>query len=111
MDSNHRRRKPADLQSAPVGHLGNLPSSLIAAAFRWFHAQLDPGVVSRTNCFMPNTAEHVSSGSRKKSLQSWCDERRRSALLPYTPLFRSGWLLVHIPFSVLLLVFTAWHAI
>ena len=25
MDSNHRRRKPADLQSAPVGHLGNLP--------------------------------------------------------------------------------------
>src|SRR5688572_29200433 len=26
MDSNHRRRKPADLQSAPVGHLGNLPA-------------------------------------------------------------------------------------
>jgi hypothetical protein len=26
MDSNHRRRKPADLQSAPVGHLGNLPN-------------------------------------------------------------------------------------
>ena len=26
MDSNHRRRKPADLQSAPVGHLGNLPT-------------------------------------------------------------------------------------
>src|SRR5438094_542263 len=25
MDSNHRRREPADLQSAPVGHLGNLP--------------------------------------------------------------------------------------
>ena len=25
VDSNHRRRKPADLQSAPVGHLGNLP--------------------------------------------------------------------------------------
>jgi hypothetical protein len=28
MDSNHRRRKPADLQSAPVGHLGNLPLQL-----------------------------------------------------------------------------------
>ena len=26
MDSNHRRRKSADLQSAPVGHLGNLPA-------------------------------------------------------------------------------------
>ena len=28
MDSNHRRRKPADLQSAPVGHLGNLPKPI-----------------------------------------------------------------------------------
>ena len=26
MDSNHRRREPADLQSAPVGHLGILPA-------------------------------------------------------------------------------------
>ena len=25
MDSNHRRRKPADLQSAPFGHSGNCP--------------------------------------------------------------------------------------
>ncbi len=25
MDSNHRRRKPADLQSAPFGHSGILP--------------------------------------------------------------------------------------
>ncbi len=25
MDSNHRRRKPADLQSAPFGHSGNPP--------------------------------------------------------------------------------------
>ena len=28
MDSNHRRREPADLQSAPVGHLGNLPTEI-----------------------------------------------------------------------------------
>ena len=28
MDSNHRRRKPADLQSAPFGHSGNFPSCL-----------------------------------------------------------------------------------
>ena len=26
MDSNHRRRKPAELQSAPFGHSGNYPS-------------------------------------------------------------------------------------
>ncbi len=25
MDSNHRRRTPADLQSAPFGHSGNFP--------------------------------------------------------------------------------------
>lgn len=28
LDSNQRRRKPADLQSAPVGHLGICPFSL-----------------------------------------------------------------------------------
>ena len=28
MDSNHRRRKPADLQSAPFGHSGICPYSL-----------------------------------------------------------------------------------
>ena len=30
MDSNHRRRKPADLQSAPFGHSGICPYFLIA---------------------------------------------------------------------------------
>ena len=28
MDSNHRRRKPADLQSAPFGHSGICPKCL-----------------------------------------------------------------------------------
>ncbi len=28
MDSNHRRRKPADLQSAPFGHSGNCPAKM-----------------------------------------------------------------------------------
>ena len=32
MDSNHRRRKPAELQSAPFGHSGNCP-------FRFFAVQ------------------------------------------------------------------------
>ena len=37
MDSNHRRRKPADLQSAPFGHSGICPFAFdvitIASAF------------------------------------------------------------------------------
>ena len=32
MDSNHRRRKPADLQSAPFGHSGNHPCSMFSKA-------------------------------------------------------------------------------
>ena len=32
MDSNHRRRKPADLQSAPFGHSGNHPLTVSAAS-------------------------------------------------------------------------------
>ena len=30
MDSNHRRRKPADLQSAPFGHSGIHPKMLFS---------------------------------------------------------------------------------
>ena len=32
MDSNHRRRKPAELQSAPFGHSGNCPLVLNCSA-------------------------------------------------------------------------------
>ncbi len=36
MDSNHRRYKPADLQSAPFGHSGNSPTFLkTSAQSRW----------------------------------------------------------------------------
>ena len=41
MDSNHRRRKPADLQSAPVGHLGNLPGLVEDSELRVERPQLD----------------------------------------------------------------------
>ena len=34
MDSNHRRRKPADLQSAPFGHSGICPSLFFRASCR-----------------------------------------------------------------------------
>ncbi len=46
-----------------------------------------------------------------EQLQSWCDERRQFDLQARLQHWLHGWLLVHIPFSVLLLVFTAWHAI
>ena len=32
VDSNHRRRKPADLQSAPVGRLGIPPNSVVGTS-------------------------------------------------------------------------------
>ena len=34
MDSNHRRRKPADLQSAPFGHSGNHPLFVTPTGFK-----------------------------------------------------------------------------
>ncbi len=40
MDSNHRRYKPADLQSAPFGHSGILPF------FRFFFAMTSSFFVS-----------------------------------------------------------------
>ncbi len=49
--------------------------------------------------------------SRVDQLQSWCDERRQLDLQTRLQHWLHGWLLVHIPFSVLLIVFTAWHAI
>jgi hypothetical protein len=48
---------------------------------------------------------------RVEQLQSWCDERRQLDLQTRLQLWLHGWLLVHIPFSVLLLIFTAWHVV
>ncbi|HEY0550040.1 MAG TPA: hypothetical protein VGF13_10605 [Verrucomicrobiae bacterium] len=44
-------------------------------------------------------------------LQSWCDERRQLDLQTKLQHWLHGWLLIHVPFSVLLLVFTAWHIV
>jgi hypothetical protein len=46
-----------------------------------------------------------------EQLQSWCDQRRQFDLQTKLQHWLHGWLLVHIPFSVLLLVFTAWHIV
>jgi hypothetical protein len=44
------------------------------------------------------------------SLQTWCDERRRMDLQIRMHHWLHGWLFVHIPVSVLLLMLTVWHA-
>jgi hypothetical protein len=46
-----------------------------------------------------------------EQLQSWCDERRQLDLQTKIEHWLHGWLLVHVPFSVLLLLFTLWHAV
>jgi hypothetical protein len=49
--------------------------------------------------------------AKVENLQAWCDERRQLDLQTKLQHWLHGWLLVHIPASVLLLIFTAWHAI
>jgi hypothetical protein len=46
-----------------------------------------------------------------EQLQAFCDERRQLDLQTKLQHWLHAWLLVHIPASVLLLIFTAWHAI
>lgn len=57
----------------------------------------------------------ISVGSewqtKMEQLQAWCDERRQLDLQTKLQHWLHGWLLVHIPFSVLLLIFTVWHAV
>lgn len=49
--------------------------------------------------------------AKVEQLQAWCDERRQLDLQTKLQHWLHGWLLVHIPFSVLLIVFTAWHIV
>lgn len=48
---------------------------------------------------------------RVDELQTWCDERRRMDLQTKLQHWLHGWLLIHVPFSMLLIVVTLWHAI
>jgi hypothetical protein len=45
-----------------------------------------------------------------QELQGWCDDRRLMDLQTRLHHWLHGWLLVHVPASFALLVFTAWHA-
>jgi len=48
--------------------------------------------------------------SRVEEIQGWCDERRMLDLQVRMQHWLHGWLFVHVPFSFLLLLLTAWHA-
>lgn len=47
---------------------------------------------------------------RVEAMQDWCAERRLMDLQTKLQHWLHGWLLIHVPSSVALLVFTAWHA-
>lgn len=47
---------------------------------------------------------------RIDEMQGWCNDRRMMDLQTRLQHWLHGWLLVHVPASVALLVFTAWHA-
>ena len=47
---------------------------------------------------------------RVDQIQTWCNERRRLDLQTKMQHWLHGWLFVHVPFSFLLVLLTAWHA-
>ena len=47
---------------------------------------------------------------RIEDLQGWCEERRQLDLQTKLQHWLHGWLLVHAPASILLLILTVWHA-
>jgi hypothetical protein len=48
---------------------------------------------------------------RVDDLQAWCDERRRMDVQTRLQYWLHGWLLIHVPVSLLLIVVTLWHAV
>jgi hypothetical protein len=48
--------------------------------------------------------------TRVEEIQAWCDERRMLDLQTRMQHWLHGWLFIHVPFSFLLLMLTAWHA-
>lgn len=48
---------------------------------------------------------------RVEELQGACDERRRTDLQTKLQHWLHGWLLVHVPISLLLIILTLWHAV
>jgi len=48
--------------------------------------------------------------TRVEEIQAWCDERRMLDLQTRLHHWLHGWLFIHVPVSVLLLLMTGWHA-
>jgi len=48
--------------------------------------------------------------TRVEEIQAWCDERRMLDLQTRLHNWLHGWLFIHVPVSVLLLLMTGWHA-
>jgi hypothetical protein len=48
---------------------------------------------------------------RVEEMQTWCDERRRTDTQTTLQHWLHGWLLIHVPVSMLLIIITLWHAI
>ena len=55
---------------------------------------------------------HVTAPYRRlvDELEGWCDERRMLDLQTRLHRWLHGWLFIHVPFSFLLVILTAWHA-
>jgi hypothetical protein len=48
--------------------------------------------------------------SRVEEIQGWCDERRMLDLQTRLHHWLHSWIFIHVPFSILLLMLTIWHA-
>ena len=48
---------------------------------------------------------------RVEAMRGWCDDRRSMDLQTKYQHWLHGWLLIHVPVSFALLIFTAWHAV
>ena len=69
MDSNHRRRKPAELQSAPFGHSGNCPSVHSAPSLIYYHSSEWEGR-SAFSCKHTNPQEGIQESRTKVHTKS-----------------------------------------
>jgi hypothetical protein len=79
---------------ASSGNRYRLGSSEFAAdAFRFVRLRVAPSYYDRV-----------------EQIQGWCDQRRLLDLQTRLHRWLHNWLFVHVPFSFLLVILTAWHA-
>jgi hypothetical protein len=115
--------KPAAPQKASAGATAvDLPSEAALATFlqeqvmpylrahRGHRFRLgDPAYSEDTFRFVKLSVTEEYRG-RVEEIRSWCDERRMLDLQTRFHHWLHAWLFVHVPFSFLLVLLTAWHA-